>query len=518
MRCALLILLCGAAWALPEQTFLLAIGNNRGDADEVALLYAERDATQFAEAMRKVGGVSPERVVSLLGEDAGAVRVGLARLEKRLEALEGETAVLVFYSGHADANALHLGGTHLPMKELTEAVKDLSSPLRVLIVDACRSGSASRVKGLKKAEDFEIAVEDRVSAEGMAIITSSTAGEDSQESDGLRASFFSHHLVNGLRGAADRSGDDRVTLAEAYAYTYAQVLRSSGRTMNLQHPTYRFDMKGQGEVVLSRLDKADKRSGRLRLAEPAVYVIVEERAGGTLAAEVSPARPQAVIALPPRRYFVQERHPREYRHYEISLRPGEETRLVEQPFERVRYDRLVRSRGGPAESVHGLLALGGARGGVLEGEGITPQLGLGYSADFPWFTVGGRLRFGSVESEGGDAASPRRHDELAVGLVLERFVDLPWFSAAFGVLIEGAWHSQTFTGERDIEARSTLGAGFGALLALERHLPAGLALRLEGGPFSAVFEASEVKEGVRGDEVIETPLTWWLAGGLKWRL
>ena len=34
----------------------------------------------------------------------------------------------------------------------------------------------------------------------MAILTSSAAGENSQESDVLRGSFFSHHLVAGLRG------------------------------------------------------------------------------------------------------------------------------------------------------------------------------------------------------------------------------------------------------------------------------------------------------------------------------
>ena len=90
-------------------------------------------------------------------------------------------------------------------------------------------------------------------AEGFAIITSSTADESSQESDRLRASFFSHHLVNGLRGAADANGDHIVSLDEVYTYTYAETLRSSGRTMALQHPTYRVDLKGKGDVVLTRL-------------------------------------------------------------------------------------------------------------------------------------------------------------------------------------------------------------------------------------------------------------------------
>jgi uncharacterized caspase-like protein len=75
--------------------------------------------------------------------------------------------------------------------------------------------------------------------------------ESSQESDRLRGSFFSHHLVNALRGAADRNGDGRITLAEAYEYTHAQTLRASVQTVSLQHPTYAYDVKGSGDPLLT---------------------------------------------------------------------------------------------------------------------------------------------------------------------------------------------------------------------------------------------------------------------------
>lgn len=245
----------------------------------------------------------------LLGENADSVRSALDSVTAHLQDAGPQAALIVFYSGHADATALHLGGTHLPIAEITTSVRGAASGLRMLIVDACRSGAVSRIKGLREAGDFEIKIDQNPSVEGTVIITSSTAGENSQESDILRASFFSHHLVNGLRGAADRNGDERVTLAEVYAYTYAQTLRSSGRTLNLQHPTYSFDVKGQGEVVLSDLSTAT-RSGRLRLGDPAVYVISDGRRE-TIVAEVAPSRADAVVSLPPRRYVVQERRSHE---------------------------------------------------------------------------------------------------------------------------------------------------------------------------------------------------------------
>src|SRR5581483_265065 len=134
--------------------------------------------------------------------------------------------------------------------ELRALVQSSSANLRLLIVDACRSGTVTRVKGVTPAAEFAIKLEDQVESQGVAILSSSAADETSQEADRLRASFFSHHLVNALRGAADQNGDGRVTLGEAYAYTYLETLRSSGQTLALQHPTYSYDVKGRGDVVL----------------------------------------------------------------------------------------------------------------------------------------------------------------------------------------------------------------------------------------------------------------------------
>ena len=57
-----------------------------------------------------------------------------------------------------------------------------------------------------------------------------SAGEDAQESDDIKGSFFTHHLVSALRGAADEDMDGRVVLEEAYRYTYNETLRASNRT------------------------------------------------------------------------------------------------------------------------------------------------------------------------------------------------------------------------------------------------------------------------------------------------
>jgi uncharacterized caspase-like protein len=103
--------------------------------------------------------------------------------------------------------------------------------MRILIVDACRSGSLTRVKGGTPAPPFDVHVRGSDGSEGAAFLTSSAANEDAQESDALQGSFFTHYLVSGLLGAADSDGDRRVSLSEAYAYAYEGTLRASSRSL-----------------------------------------------------------------------------------------------------------------------------------------------------------------------------------------------------------------------------------------------------------------------------------------------
>ena len=509
------------ARALPEHTWVVAIGHNDGARTEVSLLYAEQDARVVSDVLREHGSVSSRRTILLLGEDANTVRRTLQEVNATIRVQAGQghpTALVVFYSGHADAAGLHLGGTELPLEELKTLVEGSPAGVRVLVLDACRSGTVTRVKGVKAAESFQLTLRNEVATEGLAIITSSAAGEASQESDRLRGSFFTHHLVNALRGAADHDDDGKVTLPEAYSYTYAQTLRSSGQTVALQHPTYSWEVKGRDELVLSVPAEPRSRAGRLRLGEAALYLIMEGRQGGPVVAEVTPQGQRRELSLPAGNYFVQQRNSDEYREYQVALATGSMVELATLPFETVRYDRLVRRRGGPKAYTQNVSLLGGARGQMLAGEGATPQLQLGYGLDFEWGSVGVRLRGMTIQGAGSDGLLVRRHDELGLGLTLMRFIDLEPVSVAFGLFVEGVMHRQDFDTERLVESRRALGAGFGGILLVERHLGAGVALRLEGGPVSGLFKRAVVQGGeTTGQEELITPLTWWGTGGLVWR-
>ena len=323
----------------------------------------------------------------------------------------------------------------------------------------------------------------------------------------------SGHGADGLaRGAADRNGDDRVTLDEAYDYTYHQTLKSSGATTRLQHPTYRYDLEGRGGLVLTRLFVDGARAGRLRIPEAGRYMVMERRAGGAVVAEVEALKTGARLALPPGRYFVQQRGRRSLREYRFNLAAGGQVDLGELPYETVAYARLVR-KGGLQESSHGIVALVGGRGPVLQGEAITAQVAVQYAVDLRLLSLGIRLRGGQAAADGVGSSTRR---ELAVGLSSERVFDLAHVSVGVGLLAEAVRHDQAFSTMGQSSQRAGWGAGFGGLLSLQRQLWSGLDLRVEGGPMTQVLSVALIERGAVVGEELRTPLTWRAGAGLRW--
>ena len=87
---------------------------------------------------------------------------------------------------------------------------------------------------------------------GYAFLTSSS-GRGAQESDRIRASFFTHYLVTGLRGAADVNLDGKVTLGEAYEFAFHETLAQTEGTRGGAASELRHALTGTGDLVLTDL-------------------------------------------------------------------------------------------------------------------------------------------------------------------------------------------------------------------------------------------------------------------------
>lgn len=247
-----------AAWAAePLQRFALIVGANAGGGDRPELRYAVADAERFARVLDELGGVSPGNAILLRQPKLRDLGDGLDLLSRRVVearraggAQGGRIEIVVYYSGHADEKGLLLGDDRYSYQTLRDRLDQIPADVRIAVLDACSSGAFTRLKGGKVRRPFLI--DESASMRGHAFLTSSAETEAAQESDRIRASYFTHYLVSGFRGAADLSGDGKVTLNEAYRFAFDETLGRTEKTRGgAQHPSYDIKLSGTGDVVMT---------------------------------------------------------------------------------------------------------------------------------------------------------------------------------------------------------------------------------------------------------------------------
>ena len=252
---AFAILPVPASAAGPLQRYALVIGANAGGGDRPLLRYAVSDAERFARVLVEVGGVAPGDAIVLKQPKLRELSEGLDLLARRVTdarrgAAGGRIEIVVYYSGHADEKGLLLGDDRYSYQTLRDRLDQIAADVRIAVLDACSSGAFTRLKGGKARQPFM--VDESSNMRGHAFLTSSAESEAAQESDRIRASYFTHYLVSGFRGAADTSGDGKVTLSEAYRFAFEETLGGTVNTRGgAQHPSYDIKLSGTGDVVMT---------------------------------------------------------------------------------------------------------------------------------------------------------------------------------------------------------------------------------------------------------------------------
>lgn len=328
--------------ASPTRKFALLVGHNDGGPGTTRLRYAESDTEKLHSVLRELGGYREEDVVRILGGTAEAVMLGLSDLEAKIRAARSDdgahTTLLVYYSGHGKEGSLRLGATRLPMAALRQLLQGSSADMKLGIIDACESGAITREKGGRRGPSFLLDSDDRDAGHGLILITSSADSESSQESDDLAGSFFTHYLTSGLRGDADESGDRRVSLGEVYAYTYHKTVNITAHTRaGTQHPTYSYDFKGNGDIILTDLSRGA--SGVSFDASIRGDFLIFDMKLERVAAEIKKvAGAPRSIALPPGDYVLKKRLPDHLRMRRFSLSANTYVSVDESAMERVEFE------------------------------------------------------------------------------------------------------------------------------------------------------------------------------------
>jgi Caspase domain len=328
----------------PPPRIAVVVGANAAPPGRRPLLFGRRDAETMTNVLASVGGFRPEDI-SLLEDPPpeallAAVETAVHRLADRPHAV-----LYFYYSGHADETALYPAGRALPVARLRKLIDEAHVATKIGLVDACRGGSWTRAKGLVPDQPFAVHWPMTLDNEGSVLIASSSGLESAHESDQLQGSFFTFHFAAGLRGAADRNGNNEVTLTEAFEYANERTIRDTVRlARETQHPSYAVNLRGRRDLVLANVNaspstvEVSEREGPLQLIH---------EGSGILLLEIPPGRREIRLAVPPGRYVIRKTGPGGNRIKEITVLTGASNRFDEVELALVPNDRLLVKDPGP---------------------------------------------------------------------------------------------------------------------------------------------------------------------------
>jgi hypothetical protein len=475
----LLAVLAAAAPASAEVVRLaIVVGANQGGQGTVRLRYAERDAERFARVLTEVGGVRPENLQLLSAPSAASVLRAFDSADARARTVRSQThdrVILLFYfSGHADGINIELGSSdRLPFADIRRRIESSPADVRVAFIDSCKSGGITQDKGLTRGPAFDLTLTEQTDAGGAAFVTSSSAGEQAQESSDIGGSYFTHFVLSALRGAADSDGNGRVTLSETYQYAFAKTVAETARTVaGAQHPSYSYKLSGRGDLTL-----ADLRAATAALVFPAgaaaTYLVLNNDRRELLAEVARPAGEARRLAVPAGTYLVGRRQGDSFVAARFAVKAGGDTvvaedRLAPEPI------ALATLKGGDVDLANALVGGYALVGGALGSLTSSSEIGLGYRRELlPRWHVGSRAALGLAEVS--DRGLRYRYRAAVVDLVFLRRFDFAAMRLFVGAGIGGAWaRQQLLSGEQ----QSGFTFRYGAAATLDLPVSQSLALSL----------------------------------------
>lgn len=349
------------------------IGNNQGLGHERPLKYAERDASNLARVIQHLGSIEKDRLYLLVNSDVKIIQQTLNEVSGRIKELKkskGKVMVMIYFSGHGSADALHVNGKKYPREKFLAKFESLGADLKLLIVDACESGDLLRSKGGQVIKNYVIEKEDRLQNKGTVILTSTSKGELAQESEDYRGAVFTHHFINGLKGLADYNNDKEITLWESFQY--ASVGTRSENVMgrvDQQTPNFDVDIVGKGDLVLTSLHQ---KRGQILLKDfPNVAVDIYNAVDMRLEAKlILSGRDSIYYILPQKKHLLTMEDKKSYKVAKVDLKRSQKITITPKSFRA--YSRAeVNRKGGNVITLNPhALSIGEAYGVVGSGTAV----------------------------------------------------------------------------------------------------------------------------------------------------
>ena len=204
-----------------------------------ALRFTDDDAYRFYAFLRSPeGGALPDNQIKILVDEDATKSNILGALKSTFLKADENDVIFFYYSGHGLAGSLipvdYDGyNNQLMNEEITQVFNQSNAKHKVIFSDACYSGSLLAMKSplnqmvRKYYQSFE------ETEGGLAFLTSSKSEEVSLEDSGLRQGIYTHYLIRGLEGEADKDRNKIVTISELFSFVERGVRQYTG---NIQTP------------------------------------------------------------------------------------------------------------------------------------------------------------------------------------------------------------------------------------------------------------------------------------------
>jgi hypothetical protein len=251
-----------------SRVWALAVGVSNYESQTITpLKYPHSDAFRmYAFWKSPEGGSLDDKHSQVLVNDQATKQGIIDSMRQLFNQASPNDLVTFFYSGHGLKGAFlptDYDGNNLRLfhSEVNDLLSTCPAQYKLVIADACNSGSYLASKSVKNNEVFYSTGQDvqdvffrelNRASSGTAFILSSMADEESLEVSTLHQSIFSYFVVRGMKGEANVNGDEIITVQELFDYVYANVTSYAQKLGKVQTPVIKGNYDPNMPVAMIR--------------------------------------------------------------------------------------------------------------------------------------------------------------------------------------------------------------------------------------------------------------------------
>jgi Caspase domain len=239
----------------PPKVYAVVVGVSQyADQNIHALDFAALDAAAFAKFLQSpnAGAVPPENMRVLLNRDATRSKI-IKAITELFSRSGKEDLILFYFAGHgkndvmenvgyllpADTEDGNEPGTAISMEEITSRIYHSKAKMKVSFIDACHAGMFRTAGARGSSNDnaeiikaYTIGLSN--ASEGNVAFLACSARQESLEDKKLQQGYFTHYLIEGLQGSADKEqkgsagfNNGIVTMGELRSYLISKVQQAT---------------------------------------------------------------------------------------------------------------------------------------------------------------------------------------------------------------------------------------------------------------------------------------------------